>query len=120
MTPKEKDSDSWDVYQKLILAQLDTMSRNLGTVNGAVEKLSDKVGELQVDVAKLTVGAGSIDDVKASVVEVKTSVGALSKLVQDVNREVGELQVKSGLMGAITGAISGTLIILGKVWKFGG
>lgn len=110
MTPP--DVDSWNRYQKLVLSQLSNNTVCTEKLGTAVERLSNGLNEVKIELVKMSASVKSVENLK-------DSIKRLEDFSNNVNREVGELKVKSGLWGSLSGAVTSAVILLGYIFKRG-
>lgn len=129
-----KNKDSWCNDRKVVLAQLAENSKSMSDLKKSIDKLTEGFIILRSDSVKMNEALKELPQLKESFYSLNTNlvlaeakIESASKISNDVveikkgmnglNREVGELQAKSGLWGALGGIVSGMAIMLTRMVK---
>ena len=130
----KKNGDSWCNDQKLVMSQIAENTKVVCELKKSIDKINEGFIELRSDQVKVKESLKELPQLKDSFYSLNTNlalaqakiesaskisadVTEVKKLVGGLNREVGELQVKSGLWGALGGVISGVAIALTRIMK---
>lgn len=136
MSRRKTYDNGWNEYEKLVMSKLDTHDKNFSDLIKQIQLHNDHLAEFKLDVAK------ALENHKASckIVEefpkfsrdiagIKTSIENIrktEKAIENHTSEIGtlktsvaQLQVKSGLWGALGGLVSLIVIIITATVKSG-
>ena len=126
---KNKSGNGWSEYQKLVLSKLESHDNNISDILKQVQTTNEHLSDFKVEVAKgidahktsckiaeeFPKVAMDIAGIKVSLNNIRkteTIIANNTKDIGDLKVNVGQLQVKSGLWGAVGGLISIVTVML--------
>ena len=128
----KKNKNGWSEYEKLVMSKLDSHDRLISDILKQVQVSNDHLSDFRVEVAKgidehktsckiaeeFPKTARDIEGIKASLNNIRKSEKEISdntKAVGDIRVDVAQLQVKSGLWGALGGIVAIAMLVV-AVW----
>lgn len=136
MTKKNKQSDGWNEWEKLVLSKLESHDNNISDILKQVQTANEHLFSFKLDVSKAIENHGAtckiaeefpkisrdIEGIKASLNNIRKDEKVITENTKDIGTlrvDVAQLQVKSGLWGAVGGMISLVILLLTMTVKTG-
>ena len=132
MTKNKHSGNGWSEYEKLVMSKLDSHDHHISDILRQVQTANEHLLNFKLDVAKaielhsssckiaeeFPKFARDMEGIKTSLLNIRKEekvIGENTKEIGDLKIGVAQLNVKSGLWGALGGVVSVALIIV-AIW----